>query len=82
MSQCLNGNLVLQIMSERVNVWIDLVFLGDKHELSFVGIQFKHIGSCPSFDVTYTFLHREVAWIFSQEEQTSKIVCHQQMDRV
>ena len=29
-------------------------FGGDKHELCLVVIKFKHVRSCPSFDVTYT----------------------------
>ena len=27
---------------------------GDKHELCLVIIEFKHVGSCPSFDITHT----------------------------
>ena len=29
-------------------------FRGDKHELCLVVIKFKHVGSCPSFDITYS----------------------------
>ena len=28
-------------------------FGGDKHELCLVVIMFKHVRSCPSFDITY-----------------------------
>ena len=32
-----------------------LSFLGcDKHEFCLVVIKFKHVRSCPSFDITYT----------------------------
>ena len=31
---------------------------GDKHEFCLVVIKFKHVRSCPSFDITYTLLHR------------------------
>ena len=27
---------------------------GDKHELCLTVIKFKHVRSCPSFDITYT----------------------------
>ena len=27
--------------------------IGDKHELCLVVIKFKHVRSCPSFDITY-----------------------------
>ena len=33
-------------------------FRGDKHEFSLAVIKFKHVRSCPSFDITYTWLHR------------------------
>ena len=29
-------------------------FGGDKHEFCLVAIKFKHVSSCPSFDITYT----------------------------
>ena len=29
-------------------------FRGDKYELYLVVIKFKHVRSCPSFDITYT----------------------------
>ena len=29
---------------------------GDKHEFCLVVIKFKHVCSCPSFDITYTEL--------------------------
>ena len=29
-------------------------FRGDKHELFVVVTKFKHVRSCPSFDITYT----------------------------
>ena len=68
-------------------------FWGDKHEFSFAVINFKHVPSCQSFDVTssqvkYPYFHlyiteyREVAQIFYLGEQTSVIVGHQQMNGV
>ena len=33
-------------------------FRADKHEFCLVVIKFKHVRSCPSFDITYTLLHR------------------------
>ena len=29
-------------------------FIGDKREFCLVVIKFKHVRSCPSFDITYT----------------------------
>ena len=29
-------------------------FRGDKHEFCLAVIKFKHVRSCPSFDITYT----------------------------
>ena len=29
-------------------------FRGDKYEFCLVVIKFKHVRSCPSFDITYT----------------------------
>ena len=37
---------------------------GDKHELCLVVIKFKHVRSCPSFDIIHKLLHTEVAHIF------------------
>ena len=31
---------------------------GDKNELCLAAIKFKHVHSCPRFDITYTRLHR------------------------
>ena len=31
---------------------------GDKQEFCLTVIKFKHVRSCPSFDITYTWLHR------------------------
>ena len=33
-------------------------FRGDKHEFCLVVIKFKHVRSCPCFDMTYTSLCR------------------------
>ena len=33
-------------------------FGGDYHELCLVVIKSNHVHSCPSFDITYTCLHR------------------------
>ena len=33
-------------------------FGGDKHELCLAVIKFRHLYSCPSFDIDYTLLHR------------------------
>ena len=33
-------------------------FRGDKHEFCLIVIKIKHVRSCPSFDITYTRLHR------------------------
>ena len=33
-------------------------FRGDMHEFCLVVIKFKHVRTCPSFDITYTSLHR------------------------
>ena len=32
-------------------------FRGDKHEFCLVVIEFKHVHSKPSFDITYASLH-------------------------
>ena len=29
-------------------------FRGDKHEFCLAVIKFKHVRSCPNFDITYT----------------------------
>ena len=45
---------------------------GDKHVFCLVVIKFKHVRSCPSFNITYSILG----------EQTSVVVSHQQMNDV
>ena len=54
-------------------------FRGDKHEFCLVVIKFRHVRSCPSFDIT---VWSEVAQIFYLGVQISVIVSHQQINDV
>ena len=41
-------------MIEVGGLWRCLGFLGDKHELCLVSVQFKHVGISLGFDIAYT----------------------------
>ena len=53
------GNLSI-VNSDRRMLVMEMLrsFEGDKHEICLVVAKFKHVGSCSSFEITYTSLHR------------------------
>ena len=53
------GNLSITY-SDRSRLAMEMLrsFRGDKHEFCPAVIKFNHVRSCPSFDITYTWLQR------------------------